>query len=375
MAERTQTLDPYAHWNPNVSVNHAYSNILRDSVRNFSETPSNYLQALVEQRIAEILDNNRPITTRLADIGPNPITHNTISNASNNATPDPTQDRPPVTNAIHNTNDNHNMWEELTNQQRVVTINPDGDTVRLRPMHSYNSDMMRHMHSYTSDMQATTNAYTNSDSTDASTRWCEETRDKYHKELLNEFREAMPQYDQTPQTLQVFKEYIATKGLADITDSENQLIIELANIALLHVLKRNNSLTKEVKEYKTRTQRYLESLEVLRKEKDDMRIAYERAQIDLTRTMMGHERELKKKDDEIKRLRQTHTNRTTQTSPNGPNRVSDSETINPTVGPGDYLEYLGQGLMWEPTHLRVNHGNTGTNSTNTLQWNTRPRWD
>ena len=363
MAERTQTLDPYAHWTPNISGSSAYSAFIRDSARRFHGATS-YLQALADQRIAEALEANRPINTRLADVGPNPITHNTTSNTTNDATPDPTQDRPPVTNAIHNTNDNHNMWEELTNQQRVVTINPDGDTVRLRPMYSYNSNT-----------QAYYNAYTNSDDIDASTRWCEETRDKYHKELINEFREAMPQYDQTPQTLQVFKEYIATKGLADITDSENQLIIELANIALLHVLKRNNSLTKEVKEYKTRTQRYLDSLEVLRKEKDNLRIAYERAQLDITRTLMGHEKELKKKDDEIKRLRQMHTNRMAQPSPNNPNRISDSETINPTVGPGDYLEYLGQGLMWEPTHLRVNHGNTGTNSTNTLQWNSRPHWD
>lgn len=371
MAERTQTLDPYAHWTPNLSGSSAYSAFIRAREHGFSTPPSNYLQDLIEQRISDILDSNRPINTRLADVGPNPITHNT----TNNAIPDPTQDRPPVTNAIHNTNDNHNMWEELTNQQRVVTINPDGDTVRLRPMYSYNSDMLRHMHSHSADMQASTNAYTNSDDIDASTRWCGETRDKYHKELINEFREAMPQYDQTPQTLQVFKEYIATKGLADITDSENQLLIELANIALLHVLKRNNSLTKEVKEYKTRTQRYLESVEVLRKEKDDLRRAYEISQLDLTRTMMGHEKELKKKDDEIKRLRQMHTNRMAQPSPNNPNRISDSETINPTVGPGDYLEYLGQGLMWEPTHLRVNHGNTGTNSTNTLQWNSRPRWE
>ena len=369
----TYTLNPHAHWTPNSSGRSAYSDFIRDSVRNFSETPSNYLQALVNQRIEEILESNRPITTRLADVGPNPITHNDTSGT----TPDPTQDRPPVTNAIHNTNDNHNMWEELTNQQRVVTVNSDGDIVRLRPMYyNYESDMARHMHSYNADMQATTNTYTNSDSIDdTSTRWCEETRDAYHKELMNEFKEAMPQYDQTPQTLQVFKEYIATKGLADITDSENQLLIELANIALLNVLKRNNSLTKEVKEYKTRTQRYLDSLEILRKDKDDLRIAYGRAQADLTRILMGHEKELKKKDDEIMRLKQMCTNRMAQPSPNNPNRISDSETINPTVGPGDYLDYLGQGLMWEPPHLRVNHGNTGTNSTNTLLWNSRPHWD
>ena len=372
MANNTHnyTLNPHAHWTPNTSGRSAYSDFIRDSVRSFSGTPSDYLQALVDQQITEALEANRPITTRLTDVGPNPITHNTTGSA----TPDPTQDRPPVTNAIHNTNDTNNMWEELTNQQRVVTINPDGDTVRLRPMYSYNSDMLRHMHSYSADMQATTNAYTNSDNIDTSTRWCEETRDKYHKDLINEFREAMPKYTETPKTLQVFKEFIATQGLADITDSENQLLIELANIALINVLKRNNTLTKEVKEYKTRTQKYLDSLEILRKDKDDLRIAYDRLRLDLTRTMMGHEKEMKKKDEEIMHLKQMLTNRMAQPSPNNPNRISDSETINPTVGPGDYLDYIGQGVMWEP-HLRVNHGNTGTNNLNTLHWNSRPNWD
>lgn len=372
MAEITPPTDTYATWiSPYTRA--TYSDFLRNSAHRLSGEPSSYLRTLTEQRIAEILENNRPVNFRLADAVSNPTTNTTTSNA----TPDPTEDRPPVTNAIHNTNDTNNMWEELTSQPRVVTINPNGDTVTLRPMHSYNSDMLRHMHSYNADMQASSNTYTNSDDIDASTRWCEETRDKYHKELINEFREAMPQYDQTPQTLQVFKEYIATKGLADITDSENQLIIELANIALLHVLKRNNSLTKEVKEYKTRTQRYLESVEVLRKEKDDMRIAYERAQIDLTRAMMGHEKELRKKDDEIMRLKQMCANQMAQPSPNNLNRISDSETINPTVGPGDYLDYIGQGVMWEP-HLRVRN-NTSTNTrgwtTPTLSWNTRPNWE
>lgn len=361
MAENPYTLNPNAHW-ITPSERSSYSDWIRESVNRLSGEPSSYLQALAQQRIAEILENNRPVNFRLADVGPNPTTHNTASNATNNATPDPTQDRPPVVNAIHNTNDNHNMWEELTTRQRVVTINPDGDTVTLRPMYSYNSDV-----------QAFSNAYTNSDYSD--THGCyKDNRDEYHKELINEFREAMPQYDKTPQTIQVFKDFIATKGLADITDSENQLIIELANIALIGVLKRNNTLTKEIKDYKTQAKRALDSVEVLRKDRDNMRMAYERAQIDLTRTMIGHERALREKDEEIKRLKQRNTNRMAQPTPNNLNRISDSETINPTVGPGDYL-WATDNTTWEGPHLRVNHGNTGTNTMNIPSWSTRLHWE
>lgn len=362
MAENPYTLNPNAHWIlPNERS--AYSDWIRDSVNRLSGEPSSYLQALAQQRIAEILENNRPVNFRLADVGPNTTTRNTTNNATNNATPDPTQDRPPVVNAIHNTNDNHNMWEELTTRQRVVAINPDGDTVTLRPMYSYNSDV-----------QSYSNAYTNSDYSD--THGCyKDNREEYHKELINEFREAMPQYDKTPQTLHIFKDFIATKGLADITDSENQLIIELANIALLSVLKRNNTLTKEIKEYKAQAKRALDSVEVLRKEKDNLRIDYERAQIDLTRIMMGHEKDMQKKDDEIAWLKQLHARRMAQPSPDNPNRISDSETLNPTIGPGDYLDYLGPNVTWEGPHLRVNHGNTGTTNMNIPRWSTRLHWD
>ena len=356
MAENPYTLNPNAHWSPANGRRSAFTDWIHDSVLRFSSSPASYLQDLAEQRLAETLEANRPITTRVNNVGPNPITHNTTSGA----TPDPTQDRPPVANAIHNTNDNNNMWEELTTRQRVVTINPDGDTVTLRPMYSYNSDV-----------QAFSNAYTNSDYSD--TRGCyKDNREEYHKELINEFREAMPQYDKTPQTLHIFKDFIATKGLADITDSENQLIIELANIALLSVLKRNNSLNKETKEYKAQAKRALDSVEILRKDRDNMRMAYERAQIDLTRTMIGHERELKKKDEEITRLKQMCNNSMAQPYPNNPNRISDSETINPTIGPGDYL-WATDNTTWEP-HLRV-RSNTGTNNTTTLNWNTRPNWE
>ena len=353
MANNTHnyTLNPHAHWTISDSGRSAYSDWVRDSVRRFSCAPSSYLQALAEQRLEETLEANRPITTRVNTVGPNPITHNTIGNA----TPDPTQDRPPVANAIHNTNDNNNMWEELTTRQRVVSINPDGDTVTLRPMYSYNSDV-----------QAFSNAYTTCDRSDILEREAE-IRDKYTKEIIGEFKEAMPQYSGIPQTLQVFKEFIAKQGLADVTDNENQLIIELANIALINVLKRNNSLTKEVKDYKARTQRTLDAMDVLRKDKDNMRLEYERAHI---RTMLSHEEAMREKDNEIKHLKQMLTNRMTQTSPDGPNRVSDSETINPTIGPGDYL---GPQVTWEP-HLRV-RSNTGTNNTSTLQWKTRPYWE